>query len=259
MLLIDVGNTSIKWACPKPNAEPRYGEMLWQSFGIVRHKDMISLDRTWQVLNNSYPIDNVLISNVAGKKISDTLIKFLKRLPNKPKISHFASYPFHAGIKNTYTNCTQLGCDRFASMIGAHALFPNKALVVATAGTATTVDSITPDGTFCGGMILPGLGLMAHSLAVNTAQLPDIEGIDDAVTPFATDTRSAIIAGCLSAQSGAIERAVEAFSKKYDNVHCLISGGAATYIAPSMSVPCHIVDNLVLTGLYISSIQSGKL
>ena len=172
MLLIDIGNTSIKWACPKPGAVPRYGETPCQHFGIVRHRDMASLKQAWQELHDATPVERVLISNVAGKGISDTLTGFLKTLPASPEIRHFVSQASHAGITNTYQNCSQLGCDRFASMIGAHALFPDKPLVVATAGTATTVDSITPDGVFQGGMILPGLGLMAHSLAMNTEQLP---------------------------------------------------------------------------------------
>lgn len=258
MLLIDIGNTSIKWACPKPGAVPRYGETPWQHFGIVRHRDMASLKQAWQELHDATPVERVLISNVAGKSISDTLTGFLKTLPASPEIRHFVSQASHAGITNTYQNCSQLGCDRFASMIGAHALFPDKPLVVATAGTATTVDSITPDGVFQGGMILPGLGLMAHSLAMNTEQLPEIDRMEEGITPFANHTRAAILAGCLNAQSGAIERAVEAFRKRYDNVNCLISGGAAKYIVPSLSVPCHIVSNLVLIGLYVSALSSGQ-
>lgn len=258
MLLIDVGNTSIKWARPKPGAIPRYGEVIWQNFGIVRHRDMASLEQEWRILHDEKPIGQVLISNVAGKKISDILSGFLGRLPKAPEIRYFVSKPSHAGITNTYRNCSQLGCDRFASMIGAHALFPDKPLVVATAGTATTVDSITPEGVFLGGMILPGLGLMAHSLAMNTEQLPEIEGMEEGITPFANHTCAAILAGCLNAQSGAIERAVEAFRKRYDNVNCLLSGGAAKYIVPSLSVPCHIVSNLVLIGLYVSAITPEK-
>lgn len=258
MLLIDVGNTSIKWARPKLGAVPHYGEILWQHVGIVRHRDMASLRQIWQELHGTKPVRHVLISNVASKGISDTLTGFLKTLPDSPDIRHFASQASHAGITNTYRNCSQLGCDRFASMIGAHALFPDKPLVVATAGTATTIDSITPEGVFQGGMILPGLGLMAHSLALNTEQLPEIDRMEKGITPFANHTRAAILAGCLNAQSGAIERAVEAFRKRYDNVNCLVSGGAAKYIVPSLSVPCHIVSNLVLIGLYVSAMSAGQ-
>ncbi len=256
MLLIDIGNTSIKWVLPKQGAVPLYGETLWQHFGIVRHRDMASLEQTWRKLHGVQPIRQVLISNVASKRISDTLNSFLEKLSPPPDIRHFVSQVNHAGIINTYQNCSQLGCDRFASMIGAHALFPDKPLVVATAGTATTVDSITPDGVFQGGMILPGLGLMAHSLAVNTEQLPEITRMEENLTPFANHTRAAILAGCLNAQSGAIERAVAAFRKQYDDVNCLLSGGAAKYIASNLSVPCHIVSNLVLIGLYVSATTS---
>ena len=122
-------------------------------------------------------------------------------------IDWFASVPQLAGVRNGYRNPAQLGCDRFAAAIGAHALEPGKALVVATCGTATTIDALSADGDFLGGMILPGLGLMASSLARNTAQLPQIAASGAVPAGFADNTDDAILSGCLSAQAGAIERA----------------------------------------------------
>ena len=64
-----------------------------------------------------------------------------------------------------------------------------------------------------------------------------------------------ILSGCINAQAGAIERAVTAHRKHFSDVHCLLSGGAAPYIAPNLSIPCRIIDNLVLIGLHTSSIR----
>jgi pantothenate kinase type III len=65
---------------------------------------------------------------------------------------------------------------------------------------------------------------------------------------FADNTQDAIINGCISAQVGAITRALAAHAP----ARCIISGGAASYISPHLPSPCEQVDNLVLIGLAAS-------
>lgn len=89
----------------------------------------------------------------------------------------------------------------------------------------------------------------------NTAQLPEVAQQNSKISYFANETGNAILSGCINAQAGAIERAVADHQQHYDNVKCLLSGGAARYIAPNLSIPHRIIDNLVLIGLHRSSIQ----
>jgi type III pantothenate kinase len=118
--------------------------------------------------------------------------------------------------------------------------------LVVTCGTATTIDALEADGTFVGGMILPGLATMATSLAVNTALLPSVDKADRARV-FADNTHDAIISGCLSAQAGAI---MYAYEQRTDPLaRCVLSGGAAQYLGPYLPMPFDAVDNLVLLGL----------
>ncbi len=258
MLLIDAGNTFIKWARPNPGQTFSLESIAWRNFGAVRHHELASLEKSWQQLHNEMPIRHVVISNVAGQYLGNTLFEFLAALKPEPlKIEWFYSVPSLGGVKNTYLDYRKLGSDRFASMIGARTLVPEKALVVVTAGTATTIDTLSPDGTFLGGMILPGLKLMAESLAQNTAQLPEISQLNNEITSFANHTSGAILSGCLNAQAGAIERAVTSHLKQFSDVQCLLSGGAARYIAPSLSIPHRIIDNLVLIGLHTSSAEQA--
>ena len=256
MLLVDAGNTFIKWAMTHPDQSFSAESISWKEFGAVRHHELSSLKDTWQALHRESPFERVIISNVAGQNLGNTLFDFLKTLEPRPqKIDWFYSAPSLAGIKNTYLDFRKLGSDRFASMVGARALHPDQPLIVVTAGTATTIDAISPDGTFMGGMILPGLKLMAESLAQNTAQLPEVAQHNSKISHFANETGKAILSGCINAQAGAIERAVTDHQKQYDNVQCLLSGGAARYIAPNLSLPHRIIDNLVLIGLHRSSIR----
>jgi type III pantothenate kinase len=165
-------------------------------------------------------------------------------------IEWFVSLPSLAGVRNGYRQPQQLGSDRFASAIGAHALFPDRTLIIATCGTATTIDAVTADGVFTGGMILPGLNLMASSLARNTAQLPEVLQHSERLAPFADNTEEAIISGCIAAQVGAIERAFAYVRLGADeSAQCIVSGGAAASIASHLAIPYTPVDNLVLIGL----------
>ena len=195
LLLVDAGNTRIKWAVAHDGAAP--GD--WIASGAVLHAELNHLPASWQ----AFRITRAIVANVAGAKLRDQLQLMIPA----SDVTWFASVPELAGLHNGYRNPAQLGADRFAAAIGARSLRPAQALVVATCGTATTIDAVSADGRFIGGMIAPGLGLMASSLARNTAQLPQVAPGETLSAGFADNTDDAIVAGCLDAQVGAIERA----------------------------------------------------
>jgi len=252
LLLIDVGNTRLKWGIAQDGRQlPAYPDAVrWRHFGTLDCADVAQLAQAWQGLG----VSRVLISNVAGAALRESLQgQLLAAFGERVSIVWFASLPALAGVRNTYRNPEQLGCDRFAALIGARALFPSRALLVATCGTATTVDAMTAGGDFIGGMILPGLGMMTASLARNTAQLPQVDQIVAMTTPFADNTADAIVAGCLAAQVGAIEHALAEHCVHQGEVLCVLAGGAAPLLAAHMVAPCEKVDNLVLIGLHVAA------
>ncbi|KQW91359.1 type III pantothenate kinase [Massilia sp. Root418] len=284
ILLIDAGNTRIKWALLASPPAPAAALGTWLDYGAVMHADAARLPAAWHAAHAALvaaghaAVSRVLAANVAGAALRDRLTHMLATGADAPgagaatgpagagaaalpsestpaaalrvapdAIEWFASVPERAGVKNGYRNPAQLGCDRFAAAIGAHALAPGHAVIVANCGTATTIDAVTADGRFLGGMILPGLGLMATSLARNTAQLPQIAQGGKLPSGFADNTDDAILSGLLAAQAGAIEHACALHQAQA----CLISGGAAAYIAPALPahLPHRLVDNIVLIGL----------
>jgi type III pantothenate kinase len=242
-LLIDAGNTRIKWVLT--DIDHVVGE--WYTMGSVVHADLGKLKQAW----STKKIKRVLISNVAGDSVASQLRKILAEL-NVPEsaLAWFRAQAECAGVRNAYAQPTQLGSDRFASLIGARHRYVGQRLLVVTCGTATTIDALEADGTFVGGMILPGLATMATSLAVNTALLPSVDKADRARV-FADNTHDAIISGCLSAQAGAI---MYAYEQRTDPLaRCVLSGGAAQYLGPYLPMPFDAVDNLVLLGLDASA------
>lgn len=252
LLLIDAGNTRVKWACIEHRAALTL-PALWLQTGSVAHLDLQDLAAAWAEIE----VSDIVLSNVAGDELGRKLAAILAlRFPQIP-VQIFRSQAHCAGVRNQYLEPQRLGTDRFASAIAAHYWYPDRASVVATCGTATTVDAV--DGAeFIGGMILPGLQLMAASLAKNTAQLPQIAhslGLQDA---FAKSTDQAIVSGCLHAQVGAMLAAVENLRQRSRRpVQLLISGGAATFLMPQLKLQTnliwHHVDNLVLSGLLVAS------
>lgn len=234
LLLIDAGNTRIKWALAEPGAA--IGQ--WIASGAVTHAELNHLPASWQTRR----ITRAIVANVAGSRLRDQLQLMI---PTKA-IAWFGARREIDGLRNAYRDPAQLGCDRFAAALGARALEPGKRLIVATCGTATTIDAVSADSVFLGGMILPGLGLMASSLARGTAQLPQVAAPRALPSGFADNTDDAILSGCLAAQVGAIERACALHGATL----CVVSGGAAQYIAPQLTLAHRMVDNIVLIGLH---------
>ena len=247
ILLIDAGNTRVKWALVAADAPLG----AWLATGAVLHAELEQLPAAWLRALANRSVSRALLANVAGAALRARLEQILPA--GLAEVAWFASLPELAGVRNGYRNPAQLGCDRFAAAIGAHALAPGRDVIVATCGTATTIDAVTADGAFLGGMILPGLGLMASALARNTAQLPQIAQDGKLPDGFADNTDDAILSGCLAAQSGAIEHAFQ----RHQAVECIISGGAAQFIAPMLTVPYRTVDNIVLIGLHAASGSAG--
>jgi type III pantothenate kinase len=238
LLLVDAGNTRIKWAVAAPGA----GLGDWELADAAPHAELAAMAGAWRAAG----VKRALVANVAGAAVRE---RIAQALPEGIDVEWFAATLERAGLRNGYRNPGQLGCDRFAAAIGARALAPGQDLVVATCGTATTVDAVSREGVFIGGMILPGLGLMASSLARNTAQLPQVAPGAAPPPVFGDNTDDAIVSGILSAQAGAIERACAA----HGATACIVSGGAAPYLAPALKLGHRVVDNIVLVGLHAAA------
>lgn len=241
LLLIDAGNTRVKWAI----ADEAAAIGSWQASGALFHAE---LDSLVPIFKQHQP-QHVWLSNVAGELMRARLEQLLlEHLVPTPALTWFRSRAQLAGVINRYRDPGQLGCDRFASLLGARSLFEQRSLLIVTAGTATTIDALDASGQFLGGMILPGLGTMAQSLALSTAQLPQVE-TQWSGKHFADNTPDAIISGCVQAQVGAIMQA----RAQVPEALCLLSGGAAQYLLPYVPPPIELAEQLVLRGLHVAA------
>jgi type III pantothenate kinase len=242
-LLIDIGNTFLKWGLFRNGTRGRASENRLES-GHLLLEEIPAL--AVQFTKFRVPA-RIVISNVAGTRVRSTMIRLLEVWPDAPPPHWVIPQEAQFGIVNRYRNPAQLGSDRWAALIGARQLLGPKPALVVVCGTATTIDFLTADGVFEGGVILPGVGLMLRALHLHTAALPDADG-EYVETP--TQTVDAIASGCQHAQAGAIERLYHLHAPKQPGLICLLSGGAARALGPRLTIPFELQDNLVLEGLY---------
>ncbi len=248
-LLIDAGNSRIKWALAGPRGLGEQG-----AFGHTGTPDWSALAAPSQVW----------ISNVAGPAVASRIDALVEARWPAIERTVIRSRASQCGVTNGYTTPDALGSDRWAGMIGARAAFPDEALLIATFGTATTLEALNADGCFVGGLIAPGWSLMMRSLGEHTAQLPtlDTQSVDEprARPFFATDTRASMAAGCALAQAALVERMWTELQAQWDKpVRLVVSGGAAAEVTAAFKVPHTRHDALVLAGLALIAAEAAQI
>lgn len=232
-LAIDAGNTRIKWGV--------HDGRRWRNTGAVPTADSSQLHDS---LSPALPVEGAIASNVASPKVQADIEEAARRagIP----LTLVRAQRSQLGVTSGYRDPEQLGADRWAALIAAHHKEPGHKLVV-NAGTALTVDALTGEGEFLGGLIVPGPALMRRSLDRGTAGLRLTEG---AFHAFPASTPDAITSGAIQACIGAIARTGEAMAARGCPPGLIIlSGGAAAEIAGSLPYKTIHHENLVLDGL----------
>jgi type III pantothenate kinase len=105
-------------------------------------------------------------------------------------------------VKNRALRPETVGADRLAQASAAWARAKGPCVVVSM-GTAITIDVVNGRGEFVGGLIAPGLRLMARALHDHTALLPEVEPVRRR-SPLGRHTREAIRSGISFAAEGLI-------------------------------------------------------
>ena len=251
ILLIDLGNTRLKWALA-----PSHGDMSsdFTEQGFSTHDSPNQLSQFDQLSKNQI-IEKIICSSVISEDKTLALKKHCQTI--MPQAAWFqingASAIKHLGSQ--YDEAQQLGADRRSMALGAHEMFPGKHILVVGAGTATTIDLITPTQ-YMGGWIFPGMSLMTSALNANTAQLPNVSTEDQGSSlKIGTNTNDGIYQGILASHVGAIMMAQEYVKNQQMTLDLMIvTGGNAKkligYLKDSLSpLIIHHEEQLVLKGL----------
>jgi type III pantothenate kinase len=230
-LLLDVGNTAIKWR-------------LAQAQGLLDQGGRTASDP--QALSEALTglrWSQAALTSVAGPSLDGEVIERLSEICDAP-VRHGMAEVSRFGLTNAYQPPESIGADRWFAMLGAW--YEHKGpLCVVDAGTAITIDIVTSDGHHEGGYIIPGVDLMRHSLT-NDTRLIDVKALAAPSIAPGSDTAQCVNAGVWQAAQGAIQSVIT----QYPRHRLMLTGGTAPELIALGSEGEHR-PHLVLDGLRV--------
>ncbi len=242
-LLIDIGNTRLKWAYEES------GRLLLPGSRI--HRGAAQTEIAEFVAELQQIPDSAAALNVAGSTIENELRSAI-RSRFGIGLQMVRTGARCGEVINGYSAVGQLGADRWAAIVGAWRIC-RRAVCVVDAGTAVTIDLVAASGQHRGGLIVPGLALLRSALLRDTSDIdafvsqssgsPALDGW------LGIDTRSAVERGVLLMLCATIDRAVGNMADKGNPPHVILTGGDAPLLGPLLGYPVEQRPLLVLEGL----------
>ncbi|QAU22850.1 type III pantothenate kinase [Dyella sp. M7H15-1] len=239
-LLLDLGNTRLKWAMAKGDGWSAHGAVGWNE-GVTA-----VLIPAWKSLASPRCVLGASVVDTAREAQLEAIVKdiFARDIA-------WVQTPTEAcGVHNAYAEPQNLGVDRFLAMVAAYAS-GHAPCIMAGIGTALTLDALTADGQHLGGLIAPGPWLMQQSLLGATARVrPEHPG---AIRYVANNTADAVMSGCWHAAAALIERFARNIASQYPHgaLRLLLDGGGADALLPLLDMPAEVAVDSVLRGLLV--------
>lgn len=237
LLLLDAGNTRLKWA--------RVEDGRWHERGASAYDDLGELIKTAE---RTGPGGQCWIASVAGAARQHLIEQSLSEMALS--LHWLESQAEQRGVTNLYSSPKQLGTDRWMALLAARGRSQDACLVV-SAGTAMTVDALAADGQFLGGIIVPGIALTGQALQQGTALVAQTDG---QMRTFPRNTADAVHSGALLAMAGAIGLMHGRLSSLAAvRPRCLLTGGDADLLMPLLEFDAECVPDLVLEGVLLAA------
>ena len=249
VLLVDIGNTRIKWAYLHRGHMGRCHAAVHSAWSSSTYGAR---------LFGKVP-SQLWVSSVAAPEVNRALARAARRAGITAR---FVSVPRRGGgVRVGYLEPWRLGVDRFVAAVGAHGLFPAGPVCVVGVGTAMTIDLIGSDGRHRGGVIIPAPGLMVETLFTRTHGIQRRARGGSArggAGFFARSTRGGVLQGACYAAAALVDRAaLEAQALLGRSPLVVLTGGEAAAVRPLLKSPAVGVPDLVLRGLAV--LARGKV
>ena len=241
-VLVDIGNTRIKWATLADGRLVRRGSAV--------HRD--SLDAGVAAFAAELPArPRIIAANVAGEPMAARLRALVATQPGA-SLDLVATAAEHFGVRCAYAEPSRLGVDRWVGVLAAYHSAHGTACAI-DAGTAVTFDAVDSTGAHLGGLILPSARLLASTLDRNTSNIgrtapaPDVaRGLDLS----GRNTDAAVGHGAWLALSAALDRAVAIVERALGTRPIVyLTGGDAEALRGWLETRVELRADLVLEGL----------
>lgn len=230
-LIFDIGNTQYKISIFEKDKmlENKYlSEICYEELDCLIKK---------------YTVKKVIFCDTRGVEIE----KIKKKLP-KQLIFFTLTHSTPLPIKINYKTPETLGKDRIAAAVGAYHFFPSKNNLIIDIGTAITIDFLSEQNIFEGGIISPGQELRFRALHEFTGKLPlEKPTKKEIFTP--KTTKEAIQQGVQNGIVFEINEYIQRYKEKYKKLNVIITGGYAYLFEKRINYPIFAESFLVSIGL----------
>lgn len=250
LLSIDIGNTNITLGVFEEDS-------LVETFRLASDRDLSQgeYELLLKTLFKNYRIDDCVVGSV------------VEELNNKIKSACDNVFGLNTLLITPDTNCgmeillknpKEIGADRIANAYAAKEKYSLPVIVV-DIGTATTFDIVSKDGSFLGGVIMPGLNLQFKSLSSNTSKLPNIAaGISEKA--IGDSTEDAMLSGIMRGSACAIEGLIYQCELELGEKATIVATGGHSRLISEYMIRRfdHVDSSLTLEGLKMLYILNKK-
>lgn len=231
ILYLDIGNSSIKAAYKE--------DLNWirpDSFKIRNASELVE----W-INRHQKDFEMVVIASV----VTDTTKAIESRLEiEQVQVLTVNDIPLEL---LDYKTPETLGIDRFFACYGAVAQ-TSKPAVVIDAGTACTIDYMSGDFVFRGGIIMPGISIMEQSLREYAPNLPSVRRTLPEEWP-GKSTKTSLRWGLYGAYVDAIRGALDKHKERFEDFELVITGGTAEWLSSILPGEHKVRPMLIFEGI----------
>lgn len=245
LLSIDIGNTHTTIALIEGDAVDKQWRL---STRLARTSDELVV-----ALKGLMALDNVSSAFVEGVAIGSVVTHLTplytsacRRLLDVEPLVISGQTPMP--IENGYADPMAVGVDRLANAVAGTRRY-GKPLIVVDFGTATTLDIISAEGVYEGGVILPGPEMAADALFASTSRLPRVS-IEPPPSVIGRTTSESIQSGVFNGTVGAVDALVARVREELGcDAKAVATGGLSSLFAEHCQTISDHEPSLTLLGL----------
>lgn len=247
ILAIDVGNTNIVLGGIVDGKQ-----IFFARLASDRNKtaDQYALD-----IQGLFALHGVKVEEIEGGILSSVVPYLQTVIPNAIRlltgIDIMVVGPgIKTGLNIRMDDPGTVGSDLIVSAVAAKAKYPAPIAVI-DMGTATTISVISADGSYIGGMIIPGLWVSVNALSARAAQLPYID-LTGPAKFLGTNTVDCMRSGALIGTAAMLDGVMDGLEKELGaSVSAVLTGGVSPLVVPYCRRRYHLEPDILIAGLQI--------